>query len=262
MKTPILFLVFALVAIACENSNNDIKPENKGLKPIILKLNARAPQGNSDFNISLASIDLNKNLANLTFVHSGGCDPNYRFNFYMKPRPNYICGGSDTVFVELKTNSGCERLDNTKVEFDFSEIIKCTDKLVFVGGAKNLEFDLKPGNESSQKIGLKTLSASELLPENQGDFNFNTAIYDWDKKLAIFNLAHSGGCDPGYSFKFYYRPKLTNDCIVDTVYVVLSTNNNCKRLDNTNVTFDLSSLTMCSKKIVFKGGTKLLELER
>jgi ribosomal protein L14 len=43
---------------------------------------------------------------------------------------------------------------------------------------------------------------------------------------------------------------------VDTVHVVLSTKDNCKRLDTTIVNFDLNTLTMCSKKIILKGGTK------
>jgi hypothetical protein len=266
MKNLMLILMLALTLFSCQSEEVVINAASEVAKPALLQRSDVVPKGNIDFNIDKGNFDWDKKIATFTISHSGGCDPNYNFKFYVKPRMELNCGGNDTVYVVLNTNNNCERLDNTVVTFDFSTFIPCSDKIIFMGGRKINEFPLKPAivtnNNVSQSAGIIKLGANDMIPQSTGDFNINTTIINLDKKIATFTIGHSGGCDPNYNFKFYYKPKLTMDCVVDTVHVVLSTKNNCKRLDNTVVNFDMATLTMCSKKIVFKGGTKELELIR
>jgi ribosomal protein L14 len=264
MKNLIFILMLIVPFFSCQSSE-EIGIDNKvseAAKATLLQQNESAPQSNAEFNINNLINDLDKKILTLTIGHSGGCDPNYNFKFYLKPRVNPTCSGNDTVYVVLNTNNNCKRLDNTVVTFDYNSFIPCSDKIVFIGGQKILDFPLKPLVFTNDNAGITFLGTNDTIPKSDGEFNIDKAIFDWNKKIATYTIGHSGGCDPNYNFKFYYKPKLTMDCVVDTVHVVLSTKDNCKRLDNTVINFDLATLTMCSKKIVFKGGTKLFNIER
>jgi hypothetical protein len=271
MKKLMFIFIIGIALFSCQSEVVNINEEKSEVaKASLLRQNEKAPQSSASFNINLGVFDWDKKIATFTIGHTSGCDPNFNFKFYLKPRATNVCGGIDTVFVVLNTNvnvvsnakSNCESSVNTLVTFDFSPFISCTDKIVFVGGIKILEFSLKPAISTTQYTGITHLGANDKIPQSDGQFNIDKSFFDWDNKVATFTISHSGGCDPNYNFKFYYKPKLTLDCLVDTVHVVLSTKDNCKRLDNTVVNFDLKTLTMCSKKIVFKGGTKIFEVTR
>lgn len=103
-------------------------------------------------------------------------------------------------------------------------------------------------------------SASGEIPKSDGDFNIDKGVLN--ENTWTFTISHSGGCDPGYHFLFLHKPKITADCVSDTIHVVLKTNNNCKRLDYTTVNVNLGNYNICSKKLFFLGGTKVLEISR
>ena len=107
--------------------------------------------------------------------------------------------------------------------------------------------------------GTFVTSLSEV-PKSDSDFNIDKAVLE--NNIWVFTISHGGGCDPNYNFQFYLAPKITYDCVVDTIHVVLKTNNNCKRLDTSIVGFDLNAMNTCSQKIVFKGGRKDFEIIR
>jgi hypothetical protein len=96
------------------------------------------------------------------------------------------------------------------------------------------------------------------IPQSDAEFNIDKAVLDG--KIWVFTISHGGGCDPNYNFQFYAKPKITYDCYVDTIHVVLKTKDNCKRLDYTDVRFDLNATKNCIQKIVFKGGKKDFEI--
>lgn len=103
-------------------------------------------------------------------------------------------------------------------------------------------------------------SNSEPLAVSDGQFNIdNAALND---NTWTFVISHSGGCDPKYNFVFQHTPKLTADCVSDTIHVALKTADNCKRLDNTTVNVNLNNYKICGKKLYFVGGTKVLEIAR
>ncbi len=107
-----------------------------------------------------------------------------------------------------------------------------------------------------------TLQRSEFaeIPKSEGDFNIDKGILEG--KIWTFTISHSGGCDPNYHFLFLHKPKITADCVSDTIHVVLKTQNNCKRLDYTTVKVNLGNYNLCGKKLLFLGGTKVLEISR
>lgn len=125
-------------------------------------------------------------------------------------------------------------------------------------------------------ICISCLSKSELgqIKQKKGSGNFVKSIAEipksdaefliekakFENNLWVFTISHGGGCDPNYKFQFYLAPKPTFDCVVDTLHVVFKTNSSCKRLDYTDVNFDLNALNICSQKIVFKGGKKEFEI--
>jgi hypothetical protein len=103
-------------------------------------------------------------------------------------------------------------------------------------------------------------SSADSIPQSDAEFNIDKGILEGN--TWVFTISHSGGCDPNYQFLFYQKPKITTDCVVDTINVVLKTKNNCKRLDYTTVNVNLNNYQLCSKKLVFLGGTKVLEITR
>ena len=103
-------------------------------------------------------------------------------------------------------------------------------------------------------------SSSGEIPKSGGDFNIDKGVLDGN--TWTFEISHSGGCDPNYHFLFLHKPKITADCVSDTIHVVLKTQNNCKRLDYTTVKVNLNDYKICGKKLFFVGGTKVMEIER
>ena len=106
----------------------------------------------------------------------------------------------------------------------------------------------------------KFVKSMSEIPKSDAEFNIDKAVLD--NNIWVFTFSHGGGCDPDYNFRFYNTPKITFDCVVDTIHLVLKTKDSCKRLDYTDVGFDLNALNLCSQKIVFTGGKKDFEILR
>ncbi len=122
---------------------------------------------------------------------------------------------------------------------------------LFACNADNNDIPIKQG---------MSLSADDVIPKSDMEFDIDKSSLN--NNIVSFTFAHGGGCDPNHNFKLYYKPKLTTDCVVDTLFIVFSTKDGCKRQDFSDWTFDLSKFNICSKKLVFKGGRKNVELTR
>jgi hypothetical protein len=132
--------------------------------------------------------------------------------------------------------------------------------LLVIACNKSEQEEVETTNSENKLTTSLLRSSADTIPRSDAEFNIDKTLLEGNKWT--FTISHSGRCDPNYRFLFYHKPKLTTDCVVDTIYVALKTNNNCKRLDYTTVQVNLDNYQICSQKIVFLGGTKVLEIKR
>jgi hypothetical protein len=102
------------------------------------------------------------------------------------------------------------------------------------------------------------LKVFDEIPKSSMEFNIDNAAIN-GKKITL-TISHGGGCDPNHSFKLYKINSTTSNCITQEFQLVFTTNNHCKRLDYSNISFDLNSEQLCSKSIIIKGGNRDLEI--
>ncbi len=127
--------------------------------------------------------------------------------------------------------------------------------LFFVAGSCTKENVV---SNTAPSLKANTLKVNEEIPKSSMEFNIDKAIING--KTVTLTISHGGGCDPNHNFKLYKKIKATYDCLPDEYYIVFNTNDYCKRLDYSEITFDFSGDDFCAKSIVIKGGKKDLEI--
>lgn len=98
-------------------------------------------------------------------------------------------------------------------------------------------------------------------PESAMDIRIREAWRDGD--VIRVKISHGGGCDPDHRFALYQTAE--ESCIVQS-RIVFTTNNPCKRLDESTVCFDVSTLLVagkgCGDKLRIQGFDKDISLIR